>query len=401
MNDVTFLLTAFHVFLIIFSFELLLKLFFFYWLVYFLSLQNDNVCPHGICLMMKIYCNIRDTYMDNSLLGLSFDEMKQLVQKHDLPKFTANQLVEWLYKKRCRNFDDMTNLSKATRQLLNDNYDTGFHSPIKVQVSNDGTKKYLFHVKDGYVETAYIPDRDRATLCVSSQVGCKMGCEFCQTGKQGFQTQLSAGDIINQILSLPEFENLTNFVFMGMGEPMDNYDAVMRCLEIMTSEWGLAMSPTRFTVSTVGVIPFMKRFMKESKCNLAVSMHSPFHDERLSLMPVEAAYPISEVIHALRQHDWSGQRRLSFEYIVFKGLNDTKDHVRELARLLGSMRCRVNLIRFHSVPGVSLQSPSDKDMVQFRDKLNDKGIIATIRASRGQDIDAACGLLSTRNEMQL
>lgn len=339
--------------------------------------------------------------MDNSLLGLSFDEMKQLVQKHDLPKFTANQLVEWLYKKRCRNFDDMTNLSKATRQLLNDNYDTGFHPPIKVQVSNDGTKKYLFHVKDGYVETAYIPDRDRATLCVSSQVGCKMGCEFCQTGKQGFQTQLSAGDIINQILSLPEFENLTNFVFMGMGEPMDNYDAVMRCLEIMTSEWGLAMSPTRFTVSTVGVIPFMKRFMKESKCNLAVSMHSPFHDERLSLMPVEAAYPISEVIHALRQHDWSGQRRLSFEYIVFKGLNDTKDHVRELARLLGSMRCRVNLIRFHSVPGVSLQSPSDKDMVQFRDKLNDKGIIATIRASRGQDIDAACGLLSTRNEMQL
>lgn len=185
-------------------------------------------------------------------------------------------------------------------------------------------QKISFHVEDGYVETAYIPDRDRATLCVSSQVGCKMGCEFCQTGKQGFQTQLSAGDIINQILSLPEFENLTNFVFMGMGEPMDNYDAVMRCLEIMTSEWGLAMSPTRFTVSTVGVIPFMKRFMKESKCNLAVSMHSPFHDERLSLMPVEAAYPISEVIHALRQHDWSGQRRLSFEYIVLKDLTILK-----------------------------------------------------------------------------
>ena len=223
-----------------------------------------------------------------------------------------------------------------------------------------------------------------------------MNCLFCQTGKQGFQGNLSAGDIINQILNLPEYETLSNFVFMGMGEPMDNYDNIMRVLEIMTSDWGLAMSPTRITVSTAGVIPNMKRFINESKCNLAISLHSPFHDERVKIMPVEKTYPINEVIHTIRQHDWSGQRRVSFEYIVFKGLNDTPKHINELAKQLGSLRCRVNLIRFHVIPGIDLQSPSMDDMVRFRDKLNDKGIIATIRASRGQDIDAACGLLSTK-----
>lgn len=331
-----------------------------------------------------------------ALLGMSLNELQELVAQHNLPKFTAKQLVDWLYRKRVTSFEEMTNLSKSTRQLLAENYETGYRAFEDVQESRDGTKKYLFPAENGYVETAYIPERERATLCVSCQVGCKMNCLFCQTGKQGFQGNLSAGDIINQILNLPEYENLSNFVFMGMGEPMDNYDNIMRVLEIMTSDWGLAMSPTRITVSTSGLIPNMKRFIKESKCNLAVSLHSPFHDERVNIMPVEKTYPINEVIHAIRQNDWSGQRRVSFEYIVFKGLNDTQKHVNELARQLGSLRCRVNLIRFHAIPGIDLQSPSLEDMVRFRDRLNDKGIIATIRASRGQDIDAACGLLSTK-----
>lgn len=292
----------------------------------------------------------------------------------------------------------MTNLSKGTRQLLSENYEVGYRDFVNVQESRDGTKKYLFPAGRGFVEAAYIPERERATLCVSCQVGCKMNCLFCQTGKQGFEGNLSAGDILNQILHLPEFENLTNFVFMGMGEPMDNYDAIMKALDVMTSEWGLAMSPTRFTVSTSGLIPNMKRFINESRCNLAVSLHSPFHDERAKIMPIEKTYPIREVIHAIRQHDWSGQRRVSFEYIVFKGLNDTSEHIKELARQLGSLRCRVNLIRFHSIPDVPLASPSLDDMVSFRDRLNAKGIIATIRASRGQDIDAACGLLSTKEK---
>lgn len=331
-----------------------------------------------------------------ALLGMSLDELQDIVAQHHLPKFTAKQLVDWLYRKRVTSFDEMTNLAKTTRQLLSENYETGYRAFEDVQESKDGTKKYLFPTENGFVETAYIPEKERATLCVSCQVGCKMNCLFCQTGKQGFQGNLSAGDIINQILNLPEYENLSNFVFMGMGEPMDNYDNIMRVLEIMTSDWGLAMSPTRITVSTSGLIPNMKRFIKESKCNLAVSLHSPFHDERVNIMPVEKTYPISEVIHAIRQHDWSGQRRVSFEYIVFKGLNDTQKHINELARQLGSLRCRVNLIRFHAIPGIDLQSPTMDDMVRFRDRLNDKGIIATIRASRGQDIDAACGLLSTK-----
>lgn len=331
-----------------------------------------------------------------ALLGMSLQELQDVVAQHNLPKFTAKQLVDWLYRKRVASFDEMTNLAKTTRQTLAENYVTGFRNHADVQTSRDGTKKYLFPAGDGFVETAYIPERERATLCVSCQIGCKMNCLFCQTGKQGFQGNLSACDIINQILNLPEYENLSNFVFMGMGEPMDNYDNIMRVLDIMTADWGLAMSPTRITVSTAGIIPNMKRFINESRCNLAVSMHSPFHDERAQIMPVEKSYPINEVIHAIRQHDWSGQRRVSFEYIVFKGFNDTQRHINELARQLGSLRCRINLIRFHAIPGIDMQSPSMDDMVRFRDKLNSKGIIATIRASRGQDIDAACGLLSTK-----
>ena len=333
-----------------------------------------------------------------SLLGMTYAELQELVLEHNLPKFTAKQLVDWIYRKRVTTFDEMTNLSKGTRQLLSENYEVGYRDFVNVQESRDGTKKYLFPAGRGFVEAAYIPERERATLCVSYQVGCKMNCLFCQTGKQGFEGNLSAGDILNQILHLPEFENLTNFVFMGMGEPMDNYDAIMKALDVMTSEWGLAMSPTRFTVSTSGLIPNMKRFINESRCNLAVSLHSSFHDERAKIMPIEKTYPIREVIHAIRQHDWSGQRRVSFEYIVFKGLNDTSEHIKELARQLGSLRCRVNLIRFHSIPDVPLASPSLDDMVSFRDRLNAKGIIATIRASRGQDIDAACGLLSTKEK---
>ena len=329
---------------------------------------------------------------------MTYAELQELVLEHNLPKFTAKQLVDWIYRKRVTTFDEMTNLSKGTRQLLSENYEVGYRDFVNVQESRDGTKKYLFPAGRGFVEAAYIPERERATLCVSCQVGCKMNCLFCQTGKQGFEGNLSAGDILNQILHLPEFENLTNFVFMGMGEPMDNYDAIMKALDVMTSEWGLAMSPTRFTVSTSGLIPNMKRFINESRCNLAVSLHSPFHDERAKIMPIEKTYPIREVINAIRQHDWSGQRRVSFEYIVFKGLNDTSEHIKELARQLGSLRCRVNLIRFHSIPDVPLASPSLDDMVSFRDRLNAKGIIATIRTSRGQDIDAACGLLSTKEK---
>ena len=331
-----------------------------------------------------------------TFLGTTPSEIQEVVEKMGLPKFTGKQLVDWIYKKRCASFEDMTNLSKNARALLAEHYEVGLTAPIKEQTSTDGTKKYLFAAGEHFVEAAYIPDHERATLCVSTQVGCQMDCLFCATGKQGFQKNLTVAEIVNQVLSLPEFDTLTNIVFMGMGEPLANYDNLMRTLSILTEEWGLGWSPTRITVSTCGLIPNMKRFLEESKCNLAISMHSPFHDERLKLMPVEKAYPIKEVIHAVKQHDWHGQRRLSFEYIIFKDLNATKEHIKEMARLLGSTRCRINLIRYHAVPNIPLKSPDGATMTWFRDSLNDKGIIATIRASRGQDIDAACGLLSTK-----
>ena len=330
------------------------------------------------------------------LLGKNPEELQEVVNALGLPKFTGKQLIDWIYNKRVASFDAMTNLSKQSRELLAERYETGLQAPLKEQVSVDGTKKYLFAVGEHFIESAYIPERERATLCVSTQAGCQMDCLFCATGKQGFQKNLTAAEILNQILSLPEFDTLTNIVFMGMGEPLNNYTQLMRSLDVLTQEWALGWSPTRITVSTCGVIPNLKRFLTESKCNLAISMHSPFHDERLKLMPIEKNYPIKEVIHLLKQHDWHGQRRLSFEYIVFKGLNDTKDHLKEIAKLLGSMRCRVNLIPYHAVPGIPLQRPDNNTMAWFRDALNDKGIIATIRASRGQDIDAACGLLSTK-----
>ena len=332
------------------------------------------------------------------LLGKTPDEIQDIVVRLGLPKFTGKQLVDWIYNKRCATFDDMTNLSKSTRALLDEHFETGLKAPLKVQVSTDGTKKYLFPAGDYCIESAYIPDKERATLCISTQVGCQMDCLFCATGKQGFQKNLSVDEIVNQVLSLPEFDTLSNIVVMGMGEPLNNYDNLMRSLDILTQEWALGWSPTRITVSTCGIIPNLKRFLEESKCNLAISMHSPFHDERLKLMPIEKTYPIKEVIHTVKQHDWHGQRRLSFEYIVFKGMNDTGEHIKELARLLGSMRCRMNLIRFHAIPNLPMKSPDNMSMAAFRDALNNKGIIATIRASRGQDIDAACGLLSTKDK---
>lgn len=332
-----------------------------------------------------------------TLFGKTPDELKQVVGELGMKPFAAKQIAEWLYKKHARTFDEMTNISLKDRQRLNEKCSIGLETFSNVQSSSDGTKKYLFPTeKSRFIEAAYIPDDDRATLCVSSQVGCKMGCLFCMTGKQGFQSQLSSGEIVNQISSLPEREKLTNIVYMGMGEPFDNLENVMKSLELLTSDWGYAMSPRRITVSTIGMIPAMKHFLEKSECHLAVSMHTPFHEERKKLMPIENVFPIAEVIETLRAFDMGRQRRVSFEYIMFKGLNDSTKHVNEIARLLNGMRCRINLIRFHPIPDTPLESSDETVIQQFREALVKKGIRTTIRASRGQDIFAACGLLSTK-----
>ena len=340
------------------------------------------------------------------LIGMTPAELNVMVAELGMPAFTAKQIAQWLYEKHVSTIEEMTNLSKQNRQRLAEQYEVGALAPIDCQRSKDGTIKYLFPVccdsvatnTEKFVETVFIPDHERATLCVSCQVGCKMNCLFCQTGKQGWHGNLTAADILNQIYALPEVDRLTNIVFMGQGEPMDNLDAVLRVTEIMTADWGWQWSPKRITVSSVGVKNKLKRFLDESDCHVAISMHSPLHEQRLQLMPAEKAMPLEETIALLKQYDFTHQRRCSFEYICFGGLNDSPMYAREIVKLLEGLECRVNLIRFHEIPNVDLPGSDEKRMEALRDYLTNHGITTTIRASRGQDIFAACGLLSTARQ---
>lgn len=335
------------------------------------------------------------------LLGMTLNELKEVAAAVGLPGYAAKQMADWLYKKKVISISEMTNIAVAKRALLEESFEIGADAPVDCMKSVDGTIKYLYAAGSGnFVEAVYIPTDDRATLCVSSQVGCKMNCLFCMTGKQGFTANLTANQILNQIQSLPEADTLTNLVFMGMGEPLDNVDELFKVLEILTASYGYAWSPKRITVSTIGVAKGLKRFLDESDCHLAVSLHSPFHEERLSLMPVEKAYPAQGIIDMLKEYDFSHQRRVSFEYIVFKNLNDSPKHAKALICLVKDLDCRVNLIRFHAIPGVSLESSDVARMETFRDTLNNAGVICTIRASRGEDIFAACGMLSTAKKQQ-
>lgn len=330
------------------------------------------------------------------LYGQTPPQLEALCNRLEMPRFAAKQIARWLYDKHATTIEAMSDLSARHRALLAETYEVGLTAPEKVSISTDGTKKYLYHTSQNhFIESAYIPDGDRATLCISSQAGCRMGCRFCATGRQGLQHSLSTNEILNQIGSLPERERLTNVVFMGMGEPLDNLDSLLPALEVLTSAWGFGWSPTRITVSTAGVASRLERFLEATQVHLAVSLHNPFPHERAEIMPVEKAWPIREVVEILRRYDFTHQRRVSFEYIVMSGLNDSPRHIRELCRLLDGIKCRINLIRFHKIPGSPYFSPDDRAMIAFRDALTAKGIHTTIRTSRGEDIQAACGLLST------
>ncbi len=344
------------------------------------------------------------------LMGMSAEELKAAVGQLGMPQFTAGQILRWLYQQHATDISQMTNISLANRNLLAAHFTVGAMPPLESQRSVDGTVKYLFPVRtsapaapetpEKFVEAVYIPDHDRATLCVSCQVGCKMNCLFCQTGKQGFEGNLTAGDILNQIGSLPERDSLTNIVFMGQGEPMDNLDSVLRATEILTADYGYGWSPKRITVSSVGVKGKLKRFLDESDCHVAISMHTPLPEQRRQLMPAERQMSITEVVELLKQYDFTHQRRCSFEYICFGGLNDTTMHAREIVRTLQGLECRVNLIRFHEIPDVDLPGADEKRMEAMRDYLTRHGVFTTIRASRGQDIFAACGLLTTDRKLR-
>lgn len=343
------------------------------------------------------------------LLGMTAGELKESVRQLGMPAFTGAQIAHWIYRQHATTIDEMTNISKANRELLKKHYVVGTMIPAECQRSTDGTVKYLFPVRcseeatigsEQFVETVFIPDGDRATLCVSCQVGCKMGCVFCQTGKQGWHGNLTAADILNQIHVLPEAARLTNIVFMGQGEPMDNLEAVLRATQLITSDDGYQWSPRRITVSSVGIRGHLKRFLDESECHVAISMHSPLPEQRRGLMPAEHQMSITEVVDLLRQYDFTHQRRCSFEYICFSGLNDSLTHARALVRLVEGLECRINLIRFHTIPDADLPGADEQRMERFRDYLTAHGVFTTIRASRGQDIFAACGLLSTARQAE-
>ena len=342
-----------------------------------------------------------------TLLGLTLDELKDVARQLGMPAFTGSQIAKWIYERRVKSIDEMTNISKGNRAKVAESYEIGCMAPIESRHSKDGTVKYLFPVRttDGdtsrkrFVETVYIPEEGgHATLCVSCEVGCKMNCLFCQTGKQGFHGYLTVADILNQAYSIPEADSLTNIVYMGQGEPMDNLDNVLRSTQILTAPYGWAWSPKRITVSSVGLKDKLQRFLNESDCQVAISLHSPIHEQREKLMPAEKGMAIKDVVDLLRDYDFSHQRRLTFEYIVFGGLNDSQTHAREICRLLKGLDCHVNLIRFHQIPNVPLHGASPERMETFRDYLTAHGFYCTIRASRGQDIEAACGLLSTKRQ---
>ena len=331
------------------------------------------------------------------IFGKTQGEIVEIVKTSNLPGYTAGQITDWLYKKGVFNIEEMTNLTKAARQQLDSSYYVGLNAPSRFQQSEDGTRKYLFKVKlEKYIESVFIPETDRSTLCLSSQVGCKMGCLFCMTGKQGFLGNLAPGEILNQVMSLPEKDKLTNYVFMGMGEPLANTENVLKSLEIMTSTYGLGISPSRITVSTIGIIPGLEQIIDQSRCHLAVSLHTPFDEERQQLMPVQKVFPINRVVELFKRKAHDRQRRISFEYIMFKGINDTAKHINGLTRLLNGLRCRINLIRYHPIPDAPYESSDEETIQWFKARLNEKGILTTVRASRGKDIFAACGMLSTR-----
>ena len=339
--------------------------------------------------------------MKERLLGKTPAELTEIAKAHGLPAFAGKQMAQWLYQKRVRSLEEMTNLSKAGREALAQDYEVGYVAPIDVQTSKDGTRKYLFPYEGLDIEAVMIPDEERKTLCVSSQAGCKMGCKFCMTGRQGFHGNLSAADILNQYFAIEEAGELTNTVFMGMGEPLDNWDNVKRVIEVLTADWGLAWSPKRITLSTIGVLPKLKQYLDESKCHLAVSLHNPFPEEREEMMPVQKAWSITEVVRLIKQYDFTGQRRVSFEYTVFEGWNSSPRHADGLLKLLKNLECRVNLIRFHKIPDFPYGTAPDNVMEAFRYRLNAGGVTATIRASRGEDIFAACGLLAGKHKEKL
>jgi 23S rRNA (adenine2503-C2)-methyltransferase len=331
-----------------------------------------------------------------NLIGLSAGEISTLIVSAGFNISHAVTIAHCIYKKRGTKPELITKLPKKLNDLLKEKFSTGIFPPVGSEISADGAIKYLFKTSDGRLfESVFIPDNKRNTVCVSTQSGCRMGCSFCVTGSYGFHGNLTAGEIVNQVISIPGAGTVTHVVLMGMGEPMDNLDNVLKACEIMTAEWGLSISPRNITVSTVGITPGIERFLAASACNLTLSLFSPFSEERKMMIPVESKYPVRSIIDLLRGYSVKKKRRLSLAYVMIKDLNDTDRHLSELKSLACGTSIRINLLPFHPAgDDLSLSSSPDR-MMYFKHNLVISGISASIRKSRGTDISAACGLLAT------
>lgn len=327
------------------------------------------------------------------------EALRHWLESQGEPAYRFEQIASWLYGRRAPSFAAMSNLPRPLREALA----REFHPPAlaaeRVAQAADGTRKLVFRLEDGRrIESVLIPDPPRLTLCVSSQAGCAMGCAFCATARLGLQRHLSAAEIVGQVLGsaehfLPE-EQLTNLVFMGMGEPLHNYDAVVEAIGVLTAPWGCGISARRITVSTVGLVPQMRRLMEETNVQLAVSLTAPSDEQRDALVPLNRRYPLEALLSACRELPIPQRRRITFEYVLLAGVNDSLVDANRLIHLLRGIRCKVNLIPFNPFPDSGFRRPDDAVVEAFRRHLDAAHVHCTVRQSRGRDVAAACGQLA-------
>ena len=332
----------------------------------------------------------------------NLDELKNELESLGEKPFRAEQIFKWLYEEKVKSFDEMTNISLELREKLKENYTMCNYEIIKKQESSDGTKKYLFKIdEDGNaIETVLMQYHHGKTICVSSQIGCKMGCKFCASTGIKFVRSLTAGEIVEQILAVEQDtqDKISNIVFMGIGEPLDNYENVIKAIRIINNQKGLNIGARHISVSTSGLVPKIYDLANENiQCTLSISLHATNNEKRSSMMPVNNAYPIEELIKACKEYIKITNRRVSFEYALAKDNNDNLEDAKELVKLLKGMLCHVNLIPINKIENGKYTKSSNENIMKFRDYLNDHGIVATIRRELGSDIDAACGQLRRKN----
>ncbi len=334
-----------------------------------------------------------------SVAGSDLTDTGEFLGSLGIDERHSRRLLYWIYRRGIKSFREINDIPAGAINILSENAITGLSTPIASALSADGSVKYLFNTADGLThETVWLPDGKRSTVCVSVQSGCRMGCRFCATGKNGWGGNLSAGDIVNQVISIPD--PVTHVVMMGMGEPGDNIDEVLKACRILTAEWGLAVGRNRVTVSSVGVVPSVKRLLEETECNITLSLHSPFREERMEVIPAESRWPFAETLELLKSYDNRRKRRFTVAYVMIKGKNDSERHLEELKRLLSGTGIRVNLLPYHALEGDDASSSGPEVMMRFKHELVTSGIGASVRKSRGSDIDAACGMLAAKRRKQ-